>query len=283
MEIDPSISLACTRAYPIPHAHLKVFKDKLDWLVLIGVLEQSSHSEWISPTFIIPKKDDCVRWISDFRALNKAIICKVYPIPRIQDILNCHPRYEFLTKIDISMQYYTFDLDEHSRHLCTIATPFGLYQYAHLPMGITVSPDIAQEIVECLLNTITDIEIYIDNIACFSQDYDLHMTLLDTVLSKLQNAGFTTNPLNCEWAVKETDFLGHWLTPNGIKPWQKKVDAILKLSRPTNIKELQSCLGLVTYYCDMSPRCSHILAPLTDLPRVASYLGMMNATSPSKL
>ena len=200
--------------------------------------------------------------------MNKAIIRKVYPIPRIQDILNRHPGYKFLTKIDISMQYYTFDLDEHSHQLCTIATPFGLYRYARLPMGITVSPDIAQEIMEHLLNTITDIEIYIDDIACFSQDYDQHMTLLDTVLSKLQQAGFTANPLKCEWAVQETDFLGHWLTPNGIKPWQKKVDAILKLSRPTTLKQLRSCLGLVTYYRDMWPRRSHVLAPLTDLLRL---------------
>ena len=56
----------------------------------------------------MPKKDDRVRWISDFRALNKANIRKVYPIPRIQDILNRRPGYNFLTKINISMQYYTF-------------------------------------------------------------------------------------------------------------------------------------------------------------------------------
>ena len=94
-----------------------------------------------------PKKDGCIHWISDFCALNKALKHKVYPIPRIQDILSHHAGYGVLSKLDISMQYYTFQLDEPSHELCAIATPFGLYHFCHLPMGVCQSPDIAQEIM----------------------------------------------------------------------------------------------------------------------------------------
>ena len=80
------------------------------------------------------------------------------------------------------MQYYTFELDGESQDLCTIATPFGLYKYKRLPMGVNCSPDIAQDIMERTLRDIDNIEIYLDDIAVFSNDWTTHIKTLQTVL-----------------------------------------------------------------------------------------------------
>ena len=54
------------RPYPVPRHHQQVFKDELKRLCDFGVLSPTGASQWLFPSFIIPKKDGCVRWISDF-------------------------------------------------------------------------------------------------------------------------------------------------------------------------------------------------------------------------
>ncbi len=220
IDIDPNAKPVHFRPYPVPQIHLKTFKKELDHLVRIGVLAAQQESEWVSPSFIIPKKDNRVCWISNIRQLNKVIKCKQYPLLIITDILRKHSGYKFFTKLDVSMQYYTFELDNESQDLCTITTPFGKYKYLRLPMGLKCSPDIAQAAMENVLSDIKDANVYFVNVCAFSNDWDHHVNWLATILRWLHENGFTINPLKYEWAIKKTDWLGYWLTPQGLKPWK---------------------------------------------------------------
>ena len=89
-------------------------------------------------------------------------------------------------------------------------------------MGISCPPDFAQEVMENILCDIDDSYVYIDDVGCFSKDWNSHSELLNIVLRKVQENVSTVNPLEYKWAVKETDRLGYWLTLGGLKPPPKK-------------------------------------------------------------
>ncbi len=98
IDIAPNAKPVHSWPYPIPQIHLKTFKKELNYLVRIGVLAAQQESEWASPSFIIPKKDGRVHWISNLRQLNKVIKRKQYPLPIIMDILRKRSGYKFFYK-----------------------------------------------------------------------------------------------------------------------------------------------------------------------------------------
>jgi hypothetical protein len=191
IDIDSNAQPVHSRPYLEPQIQLKTFKKELNHLVRIGILAAQQESEWASPSFIIPKKDSRVCWISNLHQLNKVIRCKQYPLPIITDILHKRSgyKYKFFTKLDFSMQYYMFELDKESQGLCTIITPFGKHKYFRLPMGLKCSPDIAQAAMENVLSDIEDANVYINDVGAFFNDWYHHVNLLATILKQLCDLG----------------------------------------------------------------------------------------------
>ena len=129
VELKPDATPHHARAYPIPKVHEKTLKMECDRLCAAGVLREINDSEWAAPCFIIPKKDGTVRFISDFRKLNKRIRRTPYPIPKIQDLLLKLEGFKYGTSLDLNMGYYHIELTPSSRRLCTIVLPWGKYEY----------------------------------------------------------------------------------------------------------------------------------------------------------
>ena len=123
-----------------PRIHELTFKQELDRLEYLKFIKKINRSQWVSPTFLIPKKDSTVRFISDFRELNKHILRQPYPIPKIQDILLRLEGFRYVTTLDLNMGYHHIELSAKSKELFTIVTEWGKYEYQRLPMVLCNSP-----------------------------------------------------------------------------------------------------------------------------------------------
>ena len=107
---------------------------------------------------------------------------------------------------------------------------------------------------------------YIDDVLCITASiFDDHLAKLDNVLKRIQTAGLKINPRKSFFAQPELEYLGYWITREGIMPTPQKVQAIQNIAVPTKKKQLRSFIGMINYYKDMWIRRSDILAPLAKL------------------
>ena len=203
----------------------------------LGVLKKVNRSEWAAPTFVIPKKDGTVRFISDFRELNKRIVRKPYPISHIQDMLLNLEGCQYATSLDLNMAYYHIELNPDSRKYCTIVFPFGKYEYQRIPMGLCNSLDIVQEKMSELMEGLEFVCTYIDNLLVLTKgSFDDHLEKLEQVLARVQKAGLRVNGNKSFFAKPELEYLGYWITRNGIRPLPDKVQAVLRIAEPKTRK-----------------------------------------------
>ena len=86
-------------------------------------------------------------------------------------------------------------------------------------------------------------------------------------LHRVRAAGLKLKPIKCQFLKREVTFLGHVVSSDGIKTDPEKVKAVETWATPLDVKELQSFLGLASYYRQFISGFSIIAEPLYKLCR----------------
>ena len=137
-----------------------------------------------------------VRSITDFWELNKRIVRRPYPIPKISTTLQELEGFTYATALDLNMSYYTIRLDPQGFETFTIIFPWGKYSYLRLPMGYVGSADIFQAEMMDLMEALEYVRAYIDNLLVITRGtLEDHLDKLGEVLRRLREAGLKVNPM----------------------------------------------------------------------------------------
>lgn len=89
--------------------------------------------------------------------------------------------------------------------------------------------------------------LYFDDMVVFGKNFEKHISNLEKVFDRLDEMNFKVKAKKCSFFKPEVQFLGHVVTANGIKTDPVKTEAIRNAARPTNVSELRSFLGLMSY------------------------------------
>ncbi|KAJ8713190.1 hypothetical protein PYW08_008494 [Mythimna loreyi] len=254
------------KARPIAFALRDKVDKELERLVNLGVLKPVKHADYASPIVPVLKRDGSVRLCADYSVtINKQLVIEQYPIPSVHELFSkLHGGQQF-SKIDLSMAYNQFLLDDESQDITCINTHRGLFKYTRLVFGLSSAPSIFQRAMESVLSGLDGVLCLLDDVLITASTKELHLEKLHIVLKRLQDAGLTVRKDKCEFFKDEIKYLGYIINRNGLKKDSSKVKAIVDAPVPSNIATLQSFLGLVNYYRNFVPRASSILSPLYDL------------------
>lgn len=142
-----------------------------------------------------------------------------------------------------------------------------------MPFGLTNAPSVFQRLMQRVLMGLNPEEgpdfvaVYIDDFVVFSRTLGEHIDHLCKVIERLQEAGLKLKPSKCEFVREEVEYLGHLITPSGLKPNPKLVDAVRDFPTPENVRALRQFLGLSSYYRRFVPKFARIARPLHNLTR----------------
>ncbi|XP_049880106.1 uncharacterized protein K02A2.6-like [Pectinophora gossypiella] len=255
------------RRIPIPIE--EKINQKIKELLDSDIIEEVNEpSPWVSPIVPILKDNGEVRVCVDMRRANAAIQRENHPLPCMEHLLPKIKKAQYFSKLDIKNAFHQIELHPNSRYLTTFITSSGLYRYKRLMFGVTCAPELFQKILEKMLIGCEGVINFIDDILVCGSSEDEHDMRLSKVLEVLKNNNVLLNEEKCIYKVKKVNFLGHELTPEGVKPLSKYIESISKFRKPKTIEELQSFLGLVNYINKWIPNLATTTEPLKELLRM---------------
>ena len=266
VQLKPDATPVFCKARPIPFAQKQALREELHRLEDQGVLQKTSYSEWAVPIVLVSKPNGKVRICGDFVEVNnRRSHTKQYPIPHIDDLCAKMNGGKLFTTLDLSDAYLQVELDDSSKEICVINTPYGMYKYNRMPFGISSAPAIFQQVMDQMTSALPGVAAFLDDIIIMGRNEEEHWLNVEEVIAVLSNFGFRIRPEKCSWAQTSCEYLGFEFSSQGRRPSSTAINAIEALPRPKSNDETRAFLGKVGYYSVFIPQMSSKAAPLNAL------------------
>ncbi|GBG92374.1 hypothetical protein CBR_g55282 [Chara braunii] len=189
------------------------------------------------------------------------------PLPRIDDLLDRLGGVKYFSRLDLKSGYHQISIQPNDRYKTVFNTRYGHFERVVMPFGITNTPVMFQAAMTNEFRAMLDrfVMVYLDDILVYSRTLEDHLGHLRRVLGTLRRAKYKANRDKCEFVRQELEYLGHFVTPEGISPLSNKIQAVQEWSEHRNVTDVRSFLGLTGYYQRFIKGYSKIAAHLNKL------------------
>ena len=227
-----------------------------------------SKSPQTAPVFFVGKKDGKMRMVQDYRYLNEWMIKNNYPLPLISNVLENIRTKKLFMKMDLRWGYNNVRIKEGDERKAAFTMLEGSFEPTVMFFGLTNSPATFQVMMNELLRDLINmgkVAVFIDDVIVGTETEERHDELVVEVVKRLEENDLYVKPEKCKWKVREVEFLGVIIGPEGIRMEKEKVKGVLEWPTPKYVKDVQKFLGLANYYRRFIEGFATVARPLHDL------------------
>ena len=234
-------------------------------------LIRPSESEWASNVVLVKKKDGAWRMCIDYRDLNmKTLNPDSYMLPRIDDTLDALSRAKYFCTLDILQGYHNVELTERAKPKTAFHAPYcnpSHWEYVYMPFGLIHAPRTFQRLMDRVLHGLEHkIALsYLDDIIVYGSSVDEVLDNLNVVLGRIGESGIKLKAKKCFLFQRETTYLGHVISSEGVKCDPAKIQAVKEWHPMKTTRQVKSFLGMVCYYNKFIRDYAAVSRPLYDL------------------
>ena len=252
--------------------HAKVHLDLIDKTVedlqAAGLVEEST-SPWASNLVIVNREGGPPRVTVDLRRLNSITCRQTFAMPHVSESLDFLSQSKYLSLLDCTQSYYNVPLRDCDKEKTAFLTRRGLFQWCVLPQGATNAPAIFSRLMSLVLRGLNYLCVlaFIDDLAVIGRTFDEHLLSLELVLNRIRYAGVKLKPSKCKLFQSEVKYLGFKVTGSTISADESKTACIASWPFPSNVSELRSLIGFLSYYRSFIRDFARRIEPLNEMLR----------------